>query len=48
MMYFYFAELAGVVLALLLSMLQVIAPPGLRVLDWVWKVFVCRCPAWIT
>ena len=23
---------------------QVIAPPGLRVLDWFWKVFVCRCP----
>jgi hypothetical protein len=23
---------------------QVIAPPGLRVLDWLWSVFVCRCP----
>jgi hypothetical protein len=23
---------------------QVIAPPALRVLDWVWSVFVCRCP----
>jgi len=23
---------------------QVIAPPGLRVLDWLWRVFVCRCP----
>ena len=23
---------------------QVIAPPGLRVLDWLWTVFVCRCP----
>jgi hypothetical protein len=23
----------------------VIAPPGLRVLDWLWRVFVCRCPA---
>jgi len=22
---------------------QVIAPPGLRVLDWLWRVFVCRC-----
>jgi hypothetical protein len=22
---------------------QVIATPGLRVLDWVWRVFVCRC-----
>ena len=22
---------------------QVIAPPGLRVLDWFWRVFVCRC-----
>jgi hypothetical protein len=24
---------------------QVIAPPGLRVLDWFWRVFVCRCTA---
>ena len=24
---------------------QVIAPPSLRVLDWLWSVFVCRCPA---
>ena len=24
---------------------QVIAPPGLRVLDWLWRVFVCRCLA---
>jgi len=23
---------------------QVIAPPSLRLLDWLWKVFVCRCP----
>ena len=23
---------------------QVIAPPGLRVLDWLWRVFVCQCP----
>jgi hypothetical protein len=23
---------------------QVIAPPGLRVLDWFWRVFVCQCP----
>jgi hypothetical protein len=23
---------------------QVIAPPGVRVLDWLWRVFVCRCP----
>jgi hypothetical protein len=23
---------------------QLIAPPGLRVLDWLWRVFVCRCP----
>jgi hypothetical protein len=22
---------------------QVIAPPGLRVLDWFWRVFVCQC-----
>jgi len=22
---------------------QVIAPPGFRVMDWLWKVFVCRC-----
>lgn len=22
----------------------VIAPPGLRVLSWLWKVFVCWCP----
>ena len=22
---------------------QVIAPPELRILDWLWKVFVCRC-----
>jgi len=22
---------------------QVIAPPGLRVLDWLWRVFICRC-----
>ena len=22
---------------------QVIAPPGLRVLDWLWRVFVCGC-----
>ena len=24
---------------------QVIAPPGVRALDWLWRVFVCRCPA---
>ncbi|MEO5886150.1 MAG: hypothetical protein ABIQ77_00665 [Anaerolineales bacterium] len=23
---------------------QVIAPPSLRLLDWLWRVFVCRCP----
>ena len=23
---------------------QVIAPPALRVLDWLWSVLVCRCP----
>jgi len=23
---------------------QVIAPPGVRVLDWLWRAFVCRCP----
>jgi hypothetical protein len=23
---------------------QVIAPPGLRVLDWLWRVLVCRYP----
>jgi len=23
---------------------QVIAPPSLRVLDWLWRVFVCQCP----
>lgn len=22
---------------------QIIAPPGLRVLDWFWRVFVCGC-----
>ena len=22
---------------------QIIAPPGLKVLDWFWRVFVCRC-----
>jgi hypothetical protein len=22
----------------------VIAPPGLRILNWLWSVFVCRCP----
>lgn len=22
---------------------QVIAPPSLRLLDWLWKVFICRC-----
>ena len=22
---------------------QVIAPPGLRVLDWLWRVSICRC-----
>ena len=22
---------------------HVIAPPGLRLLDWVWRVFVCQC-----
>lgn len=22
---------------------HVIAPPGLRVLNWLWSVFVCRC-----
>lgn len=22
----------------------VIAPPGLRMMDWLWRVFVCRCP----
>jgi hypothetical protein len=24
---------------------HVIAPPGLRMLSWLWSVFVCRCPA---
>ena len=23
---------------------QVIVPPSLRVMDWLWRVFVCRCP----
>ena len=23
---------------------SVIAPPGLRMMDWLWRVFVCRCP----
>jgi hypothetical protein len=23
---------------------QVIASPGLRLLDWLWRVFVCQCP----
>jgi hypothetical protein len=23
---------------------QVFASPGVRVLDWLWRVFVCRCP----
>jgi len=27
-----------------MQMDQVIAPPSLRILDWLWKVFVCRCP----
>jgi hypothetical protein len=22
----------------------VIAPPGLRILNWLWSVLVCRCP----
>jgi hypothetical protein len=22
----------------------VIAPPGLRMMDWFWRIFVCRCP----
>ena len=22
---------------------QIIAPPSLRLLDWLWRVFVCRC-----
>jgi hypothetical protein len=22
----------------------VIAPPRLQLLDWLWRVFVCRCP----
>lgn len=22
----------------------VIAPPGLMMMDWLWRVFVCRCP----
>jgi len=29
----------------LIQMDQTIAPPGLRVLDWLWRVFVCRCSA---
>jgi hypothetical protein len=24
---------------------HVIAPPRLRMLSWLWSVFVCRCPA---
>ena len=24
---------------------QVIAPPGLRIMDGLWRMFVCRCPA---
>ena len=27
-----------------IQMDQIIAPPGLRVLDWLWRVFVCGCP----
>jgi hypothetical protein len=23
---------------------QVIAPPGLRLMDGLWKLFICRCP----
>jgi hypothetical protein len=23
---------------------HVIAPPGLRIMSWLWSVFVCRCP----
>ncbi|HKY55897.1 MAG TPA: hypothetical protein VJM08_16390 [Anaerolineales bacterium] len=23
---------------------QVIAPPSLRLLNWLWKVFICQCP----
>jgi hypothetical protein len=26
-----------------IQMDQVIAPPGIRVLDWLWKVFICHC-----
>lgn len=22
---------------------HVIAPPGLRMMDWLWRMFVCRC-----
>jgi hypothetical protein len=24
---------------------HLIAPPGVRVLDWLWRAFACRCPA---
>ena len=23
---------------------HVITPPGLRIMSWLWSVFVCRCP----
>ena len=26
-----------------MQMDPVIAPPGVRALDWIWRVFVCRC-----
>ncbi len=37
---------AGIALAVGIAWIQadpVIAPPGVRVLDWLWRVFVCRC-----
>ena len=27
-----------------MQMDHVIAPPGLMVLDWLWRIFICRCP----
>ncbi len=33
----------GITSLVWIQMDQVIAPPKLRILDWLWKVFVCRC-----
>lgn len=28
-----------------IQMDQVIAPPGLRLMDWLWRMFICNCAA---